>query len=246
MISTVRGFLCSNSWFECEALRFKKIGFKDSQEKEIVKFVHGVLFVHDPVVKSGSLALQAHDSSVRAMVWSHNDHWMLTADHGGFVKYWQSNMNNVKMYQAHKDPIRGLRCVTDGKVHPHLSQFIASEYSPVSIVCTWWPLWPKSSFCFGKLNTSIFWSLPVTEDFLKECLSKIPATSEIILTKQNMMYDFGDRVGILLVLMHFIVACFVSCKFCGQNDDLLNFCTISSRKQEIKIVLSSFDHMNST
>jgi hypothetical protein len=43
------------------------------------------------------------------MVWSHNDQWMLTADHGGFVKYWQSNMNNVKMYQAHKEAIRGLR-----------------------------------------------------------------------------------------------------------------------------------------
>jgi polyadenylation factor subunit 2 len=55
--------------------------------------------------------LQAHDTSVRSMVWSHNDQWMLTGDHAGFVKYWQSNMNNVKMYQAHKDPIRGLRCV---------------------------------------------------------------------------------------------------------------------------------------
>ena len=54
---------------------------------------------------------QAHDTSVRAMIWSHNDQWMLTADHTGFVKYWQSNMNNVKMYQAHKDPIRDLRCV---------------------------------------------------------------------------------------------------------------------------------------
>ena len=54
---------------------------------------------------------QAHDSSVRAMQWSPNDQWMLTGDHNGFVKYWQSNMNNVKMYQAHKDPIRGLRCV---------------------------------------------------------------------------------------------------------------------------------------
>jgi polyadenylation factor subunit 2 len=41
---------------------------------------------------------------------------MLTADHGGFVKYWQSNMNNVKMYQAHKDPVRGLSfCPTDQK-----------------------------------------------------------------------------------------------------------------------------------
>ena len=46
------------------------------------------------------------------MIWSTNDQWMLTGDHGGFVKYWQSNMNNVKMYQAHKDPIRGLRWET--------------------------------------------------------------------------------------------------------------------------------------
>lgn len=34
---------------------------------------------------------------------------MVTGDHGGFVKYWQSNMNNVKMFQAHKEPIRGIR-----------------------------------------------------------------------------------------------------------------------------------------
>ncbi|KAL2097931.1 hypothetical protein ACEWY4_007138 [Coilia grayii] len=50
--------------------------------------------------------LQAHDSPVRAMTWSHNDMWMLTADHGGYVKFWQSNMNNVKMFQAHKEAIR--------------------------------------------------------------------------------------------------------------------------------------------
>lgn len=55
------------------------------------------------------LSLQAHDSPVRAMTWSHNDMWMLTADHGGYVKYWQSNMNNVKMFQAHKEAIREAR-----------------------------------------------------------------------------------------------------------------------------------------
>lgn len=43
------------------------------------------------------------------MVWSHNDSWLLSGDHGGVVKYWQSNMNNVQMYEAHKEPIRGLR-----------------------------------------------------------------------------------------------------------------------------------------
>ncbi|XP_061163198.1 pre-mRNA 3' end processing protein WDR33-like isoform X1 [Saccostrea echinata] len=60
--------------------------------------------------------LQAHDTSCRAMQWSHNDNWMVTADHFGYIKYWQSNMNNVKMYQGHKEPIRGLSfCPSDSK-----------------------------------------------------------------------------------------------------------------------------------
>lgn len=63
---------------------------------------HGLTFSFETI-------LQAHDSAVRTMIWSHNDLWMLTADHSGFVKYWQSNMNNVKMFQAHRDPVRGLR-----------------------------------------------------------------------------------------------------------------------------------------
>lgn len=54
-------------------------------------------------------SFKAHDSPVRCMVWSHNDLWMVTGDHSGFVKYWQSNMNNVKMFQAHKEPLRGIR-----------------------------------------------------------------------------------------------------------------------------------------
>jgi polyadenylation factor subunit 2 len=45
------------------------------------------------------------------MVWSHNDNWMVTADHTGYIKYWQSNMSNLKMWQGHKEPIRGLRWV---------------------------------------------------------------------------------------------------------------------------------------
>ena len=52
--------------------------------------------------------LQAHDSSVRVMNWNHSDTWMVTADQGGYVKYWQSNMNNVKMFQAHKEPVRAV------------------------------------------------------------------------------------------------------------------------------------------
>lgn len=64
--------------------------------------------------------LQAHDSPVRTMVWSHNESWMVTGDHAGYVKYWQSNMNNVKMFQAHKEAIRGLRYI----IH-HTSPYVS-------------------------------------------------------------------------------------------------------------------------
>jgi polyadenylation factor subunit 2 len=52
--------------------------------------------------------LQAHTSSVRSMIWSHNEQWMLSGDDKGYIKYWQTNMNNVQMYQGHLEAIRGL------------------------------------------------------------------------------------------------------------------------------------------
>ncbi|XP_077301280.1 WD repeat domain 33 [Arctopsyche grandis] len=61
--------------------------------------------------------LQAHDSPVRSMVWSRGEGWMVTGDHAGYVKYWQSNMNNVKMFQAHKEAVRGISfSPTDAKI----------------------------------------------------------------------------------------------------------------------------------
>ena len=45
------------------------------------------------------------------MVWSVDANWMITADASGYIKYWQANMNNVKMFQGHKESIRGLTLV---------------------------------------------------------------------------------------------------------------------------------------
>ncbi|KAI9295923.1 WD40 repeat-like protein [Neoconidiobolus thromboides FSU 785] len=60
--------------------------------------------------------LQAHESAVRAMEWSHNDNWMVTGDNNGIIKYWQSNMNNLKEFQGHDAAIRGLSfSCTDAK-----------------------------------------------------------------------------------------------------------------------------------
>lgn len=76
--------------------------------------------------------LQAHDSSVRTMVWSHNDQWMVTGDTGGFVKYWQTNMNNVKLFQAHKDPVRGLRYSLSISLHHRPFPMIICSSCPIN------------------------------------------------------------------------------------------------------------------
>ncbi|KAJ1954778.1 WD repeat-containing protein 33 [Linderina pennispora] len=52
--------------------------------------------------------MQAHDTAVRAMEWTHNAQWLVSADGNGVIKYWQPNMNNVKVFQGHKDTIRDL------------------------------------------------------------------------------------------------------------------------------------------
>ncbi|GAU96124.1 hypothetical protein RvY_07613 [Ramazzottius varieornatus] len=60
--------------------------------------------------------LQAHEGPVRSMVWSRSDTWLVTGDANGHIKYWQTNMNNVKSFQAHRDSIRGITfCPTDFK-----------------------------------------------------------------------------------------------------------------------------------
>ncbi|KAK9468072.1 WD40-repeat-containing domain protein [Lipomyces arxii] len=52
--------------------------------------------------------MQAHDQAVRAGQWSHNDDWFLSGDQEGLVKYWQPNMNNVKIVAAHREAVRDL------------------------------------------------------------------------------------------------------------------------------------------
>ncbi len=41
--------------------------------------------------------LQAHESAVRTMVYSHSDEYLITGDQNGIIKYWQPNFNNLKV-----------------------------------------------------------------------------------------------------------------------------------------------------
>ncbi|KAK0630665.1 WD40-repeat-containing domain protein [Bombardia bombarda] len=52
--------------------------------------------------------MQAHDSAIRALAYSHSDDWLVSADHDGIIKYWQPNFNNVESIRGHQDPIRDL------------------------------------------------------------------------------------------------------------------------------------------
>jgi len=61
--------------------------------------------------------MQAHDTAVRSLTYSHNDEWLISADQEGIVKYWQTNFNNVKEIEAHeRQPIRDMAFApTDSK-----------------------------------------------------------------------------------------------------------------------------------
>jgi len=60
--------------------------------------------------------MQAHDGPIRALQWSHGGDWVLSGDQEGIVKYWQPNMNNLKVLPAHSEAVRDI-CFSpsDGK-----------------------------------------------------------------------------------------------------------------------------------
>lgn len=98
------------------------------------------------------------------MIWSHNDNWMVTGDDGGAIKYdiatlqiyysyllflyslfcmftsgkklryWQSNMNNVKVNKtAHKESVRDLRYVMFLNVHKFM--FTQMVFILLELIC---------------------------------------------------------------------------------------------------------------
>ena len=52
--------------------------------------------------------LQAHDSAVRTMQFTHSGAFLASADQSGVIKYFQPNMNNLTQWTGHREAIRGL------------------------------------------------------------------------------------------------------------------------------------------
>jgi polyadenylation factor subunit 2 len=72
--------------------------------------------------------MQAHDTAITALNYSHNDDWLLSGDQDGTLKFWQTNFNNVNIINAHEDAIR------DVAFAPGDSKFVtASDDSSLKI-----------------------------------------------------------------------------------------------------------------
>lgn len=55
---------------------------------------------------------------------------MVTTDDRGFVKYWQSNFNNVHTFQAHSDPVKCSRLEVDTVLlHSYKHHILMGPYS---------------------------------------------------------------------------------------------------------------------
>jgi len=60
--------------------------------------------------------MQAHDTAVLCLEYSHNDDWLLSGDQDGILKFWQPNFNNLNILKAHNDAIRDISfSPNDGK-----------------------------------------------------------------------------------------------------------------------------------
>ncbi|KAG8691155.1 pre-mRNA cleavage and polyadenylation factor (CPF) complex subunit [Ceratobasidium sp. 395] len=52
--------------------------------------------------------LQAHETAIRALTFSHSGAYLISADQSGVIKYYQPNMNNLVTWQAHREAVRGV------------------------------------------------------------------------------------------------------------------------------------------
>lgn len=66
--------------------------------------------------------MQAHDSGVRAMEYSHSEEFIVSADHNGIIKYHQQNLNSVKIIDAIDKS-----CIRDLSFSPNDAKFVTAR-----------------------------------------------------------------------------------------------------------------------
>ena len=59
--------------------------------------------------------LQAHDSAIRTLQFTHSGAFIASADQSGVIKYFQPNMNNLTAWNGHREAVRDLSFSPDDR-----------------------------------------------------------------------------------------------------------------------------------
>ncbi|KAL6308685.1 WD40-repeat-containing domain protein, partial [Sparassis latifolia] len=128
--------------------------------------------------------LQAHDTAVRTMQFTHSGAYLASADQTGIIKYFQPNMNNLTAWTGHREAIRGL------SFSPDDGRFAtASDDSTVRI-------WSFEESREEQVLTGHGWDVKCVEWH---------ATKGLLVSgsKDNMIKFWDPRTGTVLSTLHY-------------------------------------------
>ncbi|KAI0628772.1 WD40-repeat-containing domain protein [Trametes polyzona] len=128
--------------------------------------------------------LQAHDSAVRTMKFTHSGAFLASADQNGIIKYFQPNMNNLTAWQGHREAIRGL------SFSPDDNRFAtASDDSTIR-------LWSFEERRVERTMTGHGWDV--------KCVEWHPTKGLLVSgSKDNMIKFWDPRTGTVLSTLHY-------------------------------------------
>ncbi|KAI0699649.1 WD40-repeat-containing domain protein [Cytidiella melzeri] len=128
--------------------------------------------------------LQAHDSAVRTMQFSHSGLYLASADQSGIIKYFQPNMNNLTAWQGHREAIRGL------SFSPDDGRFAtASDDATIRI-------WSFEESREERVLTGHGWDV--------KCVEWHPTKGLLVSgSKDNMIKFWDPRTGTVLSTLHY-------------------------------------------
>ncbi|KZT11127.1 WD40 repeat-like protein [Laetiporus sulphureus 93-53] len=128
--------------------------------------------------------LQAHDTAVRAMKFTHAGAYLVSADQSGIIKYFQPNMNNLTAWTGHREAIRGLSFSPDDQRFA-----TASDDSTVRI-------WAFEESREERVLTGHGWDV--------KCVEWHPSKGLLVSgSKDNMIKFWDPRTGTVLSTLHY-------------------------------------------
>lgn len=128
--------------------------------------------------------LQAHETAIRAMRFTHSGAFLASADQSGVIKYFQPNMNNLAAWNGHREAIRAL------SFSPDDSRFAtASDDSTVRI-------WAFEEQREERVLTGHGWDV--------KCVEWHPTKGLLVSgSKDNMMKFWDPRTGSCISTLHY-------------------------------------------